>query len=68
MSSTLIKSNTKLEFEDIKKIYTSGFKNKTDLKVGIEYERLPVYDDSNCAASYYNQNGICEFLRAFATI
>ena len=66
MSSTLIKSNTKLEFEDIKKIYTSGFKNKTDLKVGIEYERLPVYDDSYCAASYYNQNGICEFLRAFA--
>ncbi len=66
MSSTLIRKDNILKPDDIKKIYTSGFKNKNDLKTGIEYERLPVYSNSYCAAGYYGETGICEFLRAFA--
>ncbi|MBR6099378.1 glutamate--cysteine ligase [bacterium] len=55
-----------LSYSDIKNIYISGFKPKSDLKIGLEYERLPVNCIDGQAAAYCGENGICEFLRSFA--
>ncbi len=56
----------RLEFQDIREIYTKGCKFKSDLKIGLEYERLPVWQATGTAADYYSEFGVCNFLRAFA--
>lgn len=56
----------RLEFQDIREIYRRGCKPKSDFKIGLEYERIPVWQDSGTAADYYSEFGICNFLRAFA--
>lgn len=63
MVSTTI---TRLTHSDIKKVYTSGFKSKEDLQVGLEYERIPVSCENYQSAGYYGIDGICELLRIFA--
>lgn len=63
--STLL-GNKQLLIDEIKSIYTSGFKLKTDLKVGLEYERLPIYEATGEAVPYSSINGICNLLRIFA--
>ncbi len=57
---------TRLTHNDIKKIYTSGYKSKADLKVGFEYERIPILDKTNMSVEYYGENGICKLLKNFA--
>ena len=52
----------KLEKSDILKLFTSGF--KTENKIGLEIERLPVYKKNFEAADY--DNGVCESLRKYA--
>jgi len=61
-----IQTKARVEFQDIREIYKKGCKEKSDFKIGLEYERLPVWSDSGTAADYYSEFGICNFLRAFA--
>ena len=56
----------RLTHSEIKKIYTSGYKSRTDLKIGLEYERIPINRKTNLSVEYYGENGICELLKAFA--
>lgn len=57
----------KLELNEIKKIFIDGIKlTKDEFKVGIEYERLPIFQDTNQSATYSGIDGICEFLRLYA--
>ena len=56
----------KLTLNDIRNTYTSGYKLKADLKVGIEYERIPVVSEKFISAEYGTTNGICNLLRIFA--
>lgn len=57
----------KLEHSEIKKLFIDGIKlTKEDFTVGIEYERLPIVDETNHAVSYSGIDGICEFLRLYA--
>lgn len=64
----MITTQTKerVEYQDIRAIYTAGCKSKSDLKIGLEYERLPVSSQSHNAVDYYSEAGICNFLRTFA--
>ena len=55
-----------LEFQDIHEIYTCGCKQKSDFKIGLEYERLPIKNGKYTAVDYYSENGVCNFLRTFA--
>ena len=57
---------TRLTHSDIKKLYTLGFKSKSDLKVGFEYERIPICSQTNMSVEYYGKRGICELLKTFA--
>lgn len=58
----MLKIKEKLEKREILKLFSNN--NKTDLKVGIEYERLPICSKNYSAIDY--NNGICNFLRTFA--
>lgn len=64
----MITTQTKerVEYQDIREIYTAGCKSKSDLKIGLEYERLPVSSQSHNAVDYYSEAGICNLLRTFA--
>ena len=57
---------TRLTHNEIKKIYTSGCKPKSDLKVGFEYERLPIIKDDYIAADYSGEHGLNKFLSEYA--
>ena len=59
-----MQTKTKLSEKDILALFQNGC--KTDCKVGIEYERLPIFSANNKAADYGADNGICNFLRNFA--
>ena len=57
----------KLELGEIKKLFIDGIKfSKDEFKVGIEYERLPIFEETNQSATYSGIDGICEFLRLYA--
>ncbi len=57
----------KLELNEIKKLFIDGIKfSKDQFKVGLEYERLPIVDETNQSAPYSGIDGICEFLRLYA--
>lgn len=56
-----------LNLQDVRKLFTDGIKlSADDFKVGMEYERLPVFFETNQSASYDGIDGICEFLRLYA--
>lgn len=61
-----LKTQERLEYQDILNIYTSGCKEKSLHKIGLEYERLPISMVTNKAVDYGSEFGICNFLRAFA--
>lgn len=63
---SITKTEKRLEFQDIREIYTSGCKTKADFKIGLEYERLPIKSQTGLAADYYSEYGICNLLRTFA--
>lgn len=52
--------------EDIRKYYESGAKSEKDLKIGLEYERLPIFDVTGANVDYSHEFGICNLLRKFA--
>lgn len=51
---------------DIRAYYESGVKSEKDLRVGVEYERLPIFDVTGANVDYYHEFGICNLLRRFA--
>ncbi len=56
----------KLRTEEIVELFKSGC--KTDTKLGLEYERIPVSVKDYRSISYYGEWGICELLADFARI
>lgn len=61
-----LQTKEKLGREDILGLFTKGCKPKSEHKVGMEFERLPISDVTNNAVSYEGDFGVCNFLRAFA--
>lgn len=66
--NTVVETKEYLTHQDIKKIYTSGFKDKQELKVGLEYERLPIKAIDGHAVPYNTADGIYNLLRTFAKL
>ena len=64
MSSVNIQE--KLTLSDILKDFYKGCKQKENFKIGLEYERLPLKNESFNMVDYYENNGLCNFLRKFA--
>lgn len=62
----MYKLKEKLDKAEILNLYTKGFKNKSDFKIGIEYERLPINDNTFGNTDYYKDYGIKDFLCNFA--
>ena len=54
----------KLELSQIRQLFTSGFKPADTHKIGIEYERLPIFADTYRAVPY--DEGVCSVLRTLA--
>lgn len=63
MLNTQLKE-TEVTKADIRAYYESGA--KSDLKVGLEYERLPIFDVTGKNVDYFNEFGICNLLRKIA--
>ena len=61
-----VKTEQRLEKRDILKSFKHGCKPVELHKIGIEYERLPVFDVTSKAADYGSEFGICNLLRVFA--
>lgn len=61
-----LKTQERLEYQDILNIYTSGCKEKSLHKIGAEYERLPISVVTNKSVDYGSEYGVCNFLRNFA--
>lgn len=61
-----VKTQDKLETSEILKLFTQGCRPKALHQVGMEYERLPVCNETNRAVDYYTEFGVCSFLRTFA--
>ena len=62
----MYKLEQKTEKDEILKLYTKGFKNPCDFKIGIEYERLPISLSSFKNVDYWSEYGIKNFLELFA--
>jgi len=58
------RTEQRLEYKDLFKEFYSGC--KTDEKIGMEYERIPVNAKSNKQISYSGDYGICNLLIQFA--
>ena len=61
-----IKTQEKLDKKEILKLFKNGCKPAAEHKIGIEYERLPVFSVTSKAADYPSEFGICNLLRTFA--
>src|SRR5574344_1020965 len=61
----LVEEN-KLKREDILKLYTKGYTNPEDFKIGIEYERLPISTSVYNEVDYWSGNGIKQFLEKYS--
>lgn len=59
-----MQTKIKLSKKDILELFYCGCKN--DCKIGIEYERLPIFSLNYKAVDYACDKGICNFLRNFA--
>ena len=57
-----------LQKSDILKLYTKGFTQPVDYKIGMEYERLPISKTSFKAIDYWGENGVAKILSDFAKI
>lgn len=57
----------KLDLKDAKQIFLDGIKSSDEeLKIGLEYERLPILIENGNSAPYEGIDGICELLRLYA--
>lgn len=60
-----LRSNT-LNRSEILNLYTKGYTNPQDYKIGLEYERLPINSDTLKAVDYWGEHGIAICLEQFA--
>lgn len=60
-----LRSNV-LNRSEILNLYTKGYTQPTDYKIGLEYERLPINSASFEAVDYWGKNGIALCLEEFA--
>lgn len=60
-----LRSNT-LNRSEILNLYTKGYTNPQDYKIGLEYERLPINSDTLKAVDYWGEHGIAICLEKFA--
>ena len=61
-----IQTQEKLDKKEIVKLFKEGCKSCEEHKIGIEYERLPIFSVTSKAADYSSEFGVCNFLRNFA--
>lgn len=61
-----IQTQEKLDKKEILKLFKSGCKSREQFRIGIEYERLPIFSVTSKAVDYSSDNGVCNFLRNFA--
>lgn len=61
-----VKSEERLEYAQLLNEFVSGC--KTEQKIGMEYERIPVSKYSQEVVPYRGEFGMCEFLREFAKV
>ena len=59
-----VKTEPKLEYSQLKKEFILGC--TSEQKIGMEYERIPVYKSTGEVVPYESEFGICEMLREFA--
>lgn len=62
------KTEEKVELKSILKTFEDGFKQSTEHKVGMEFERLPVSSKDFTMVDYSKENGIYDLLRNFAKL
>lgn len=55
----------KIVVDDILATYKNACKPRTDYKVGVEFERIPVDNNDFSTVSYYNNKGVLNFLKRF---
>lgn len=60
-----LRSNT-LNRSEILNLYTKGYTNPQEFKIGLEYERLPINSDTLKAVDYWGEHGIAICLEQFA--
>ncbi len=60
------KTENRLEYSQLLEEFILGC--KTEQKIGMEYERIPVDMFDKTAISYEGEDGICELLREFAKV
>ena len=60
------KSAEKLEYNRLLDEFILGC--KTEQKIGMEYERIPVFKNSGVVVPYEGEFGVCELLREFARV
>ena len=61
-----IQTQEKLDKKEIVKLFKEGCKSCEEHKIGIEYDRLPIFSVTSKAADYSSEFGVCNFLRNFA--
>lgn len=61
-----IQTQEKLDKKEILKLFQSGCKSREQFRIGIEYERLPIFSVTSKAVDYSSDNGVYNFLRNFA--
>ena len=66
MSYYEVKSEEHLEYNQLIDDFVLGC--KTEQKIGMEYERIPIYQQENSQVPYGGECGMCEFLREFAKV
>lgn len=62
----MVKTEERLEYSQLLDEFLLGC--KTDQKIGMEYERIPVSMYGNNVVPYEGDFGMCEFLREFARV
>ena len=64
MSYCETKTNCRLEYNQLLEEFILGC--KPTQKIGMEYERIPIYKSTGEVVPYYGEYGMCELLREFA--
>lgn len=64
MIKTQIKE--KIKKSQLIELYKAGEKRTEDFKLGLEYERVPIFRTTEQEADYSSDRGICNFLRKIA--
>ena len=55
-----------LDRSEILKLYTKGYTQPCDYKLGLEFERLPINTESYETVDYWGCDGVCSLLSKFA--